>query len=137
LADHWSAKQVGVVFISRRSTGEMVCLDGYHRTLAARDLGIPLLPAEVYEGLGPDEEAALFVGFNKDRRPLKRSEVFRGQVAAGELEAMDILAIVQSHGLTVGESSHGNVINAAAVLDRIYRSDGGAGLHALPQLRIR
>lgn len=92
----------GTLIVSRREDGTMVILDGQHRTAAALDAGIEQLPAMVFDGLTPEEEAAMFLGHNEKSNPSAISK-FRVAVNAGNELENKINDIIVRYGWKVIE----------------------------------
>lgn len=119
----WDIRKVGTITVSQRADGSHFCIDGAHRSAAARELGITELPAIVHAGLTREQEAAMFSGLNDFARPSAISR-FMARVDAGERAANDIKRTVESHGWFIGTSSLAHVA-AVDALDNIYRNGAG------------
>jgi hypothetical protein len=116
--------QVGAIQTSRRN-GRLTVIDGQHRLAAAKELGLKKMPCVVHDDLTPEEEAALFVRLQLDRRSLKPVERFEAQVFAGDERADQIRRATQAAGYTIGQANHSpNRITAVVALERIYKRFG-------------
>jgi hypothetical protein len=60
-------------------------IDGQNRTLAAKFRGIDSLMCQVFHGLTYEEEARLFVEYNRNRLPLKTVDLVNGLKEAKDL----------------------------------------------------
>lgn len=130
MAADFDRSAVGVLYVSLRPDGRYAVLDGNHRWAAAMAAGITRLPCRVYLDLTPDQEAALFAKFNRDRRAMRPGEIFKARLAARESRAMEIQRIV--HGFQLDLALTGGAeagrIQAVATLDKIYSVHGAIGL---------
>ena len=124
IAEEWNPAAAGTLAVSRRHDGSLVCIDGAHRSAAARSLGIPELPALVYSGLTLAQEAALFVELNDFRSPSLLSRMLAGRVA-GDPVATDVLNIIERHGWKISCSSDAGHFAAVAAAERVYRNGVG------------
>lgn len=134
MAENWQDEALGVVFASRREDEELLyLLDGQHRVGSLRKLGrkTELVPTLVFEGLSVPQEARLFVMMNKNRRALSPSELFYASIVEGDKGALEIKEVVDSLGLRLESTQHGpGVVNCVAMIQRVYRAMGAAGLDA-------
>lgn len=127
MAQKWNTHGAGTVYLSQRSDGPLICLDGQHRTLAARiALGENAsLPALVYFDLAPEEEAALFVLYNKERRQPSPYSVFHARLAANDMRAKGIMAVLNAVGIGISQHSTRGSTRAVSAVERVYDLDGG------------
>lgn len=96
----WSLCQPLVV--SRRSDGSLFILDGQHRHAGALERGdIAHLPCVILPGLAHDGEAEAFVALNTKRQRLSQTDLFNGMLAAGDLDAVEIAAVIEATGWKV------------------------------------
>ena len=131
LADSWLPNSAGVIYLSERPDGRYACIDGWHRVNAARRLKIKTLPARVFRGLSPEEEAHLFDDYNRLRRPPTPVEIFRVRLFYGEAAAVAISKVIEDLGLQIAQTgghTSPKHVKAVASLDQIYRADRSAGL---------
>lgn len=119
----FSMKLVNAIIVSNRD-GVNYIVDGQHRSAAARIKGIRTLPAVVHYGLSYEEEAELFVELNKERRGLLVSEVFRGEVEAGNPRAIDLKSAIHAADYEIGKGQGRRKVQALQVLQKIYSADG-------------
>lgn len=76
-------------------------IDGQHRVAAARQVGLPLVPAVVIHGIGREEQAAAFVGANRDRVAVSAQALFHARVAAGDPEALAVKRLCDKAGILI------------------------------------
>lgn len=132
MAAAFNPDALGVIILSERADGTLVCLDGMHRVLAARQAGhTALMEAIVFTGLALADEASLFLLYNDKKDPSAVSK-FNARVVSGDPVAQDIERIVRSHGWRVGVSTHPGCINAINKAEDVYRTGSGSvanGVH--------
>ncbi len=92
--------------VSRRQAGQLIVIDGQHRTMAARRRrDIPQLPCCVFNYAGPEEEARMFIAANRARKPMNRLDDFHAALAAADEDAMEIQMLVTDAGLKVARNT--------------------------------
>jgi len=132
MASTFNPDALGVLILSERKDGTLVCLDGMHRYLSARKAGhTDLMESKVFTGLTLAEEASLFLLYNDKKDPSAVSK-FNARVVAGDSVAQDIDRIVRSHGWRVATSTHPGCINAINKAENVYRTGAGSvanGVH--------
>lgn len=121
----------------RRRSGKYYVVDGRHRLLAAKLLGIKSVWCEVRPTTSVQEEARIFVLLTTKRRRLNSAQQFQAKLIYGDEEALRIDKLVSKHRFkiqdpnmfTFGGSLHDrdNIISAVGTLEAIYRN-GGAKL---------
>ena len=123
---------LGTITVSQRRDGSLVVLDGMHRVTAARQVGYQgLLNAEIISGLSIEQEAELFLLLNATKTPSAISK-FLVRVVMGEAAALEMDAILRSHGWRVHPSTHDGSLTAVTAIERIYANGGGTkanGIH--------
>lgn len=120
-----------VLVVNRRLDGTLACIDGQHRGkgMIAGTGPDTRWPCQMHYGLTYEQEAALFVALNKERRPMSVVDAFHAAVEAREPEAMEIVAILEriGYGLRTangtGRSERGQIqaIGAVVTVYRRYR----------------
>lgn len=125
IADHYDRSALGTITVSKRRSGQLVIIDGAHRTEASRLVGIATIPALVYLGLTVAEEAALFVELNTFKAPSLLSRMLASRVA-GDPDATAILDVIESHGWKLGYNSDAGNYAAVNAAERVYRNGVGA-----------
>ena len=127
MASNFDPDALGVLILSQRADGTLVCLDGMHRRAGALQAGWKKpVDARVFAGLTMPEEAALFLLYNDKKDPSAISR-FKARVLSGDEVAVDINRILQSFGWTVGtETKNPGNLAAVEALEKVYRSGSGA-----------
>lgn len=126
---------LGTVTLSQRPNGEIVALDGQHRYLASKLTGeVSELDAKVFLDLwreGPESglkaEARIFTLTNRHVK-IGSVDSFRVAVTAGNAEALQVMHVLNTHGLTPKLSYHPGAFSAIATAMRIARRPGGLDL---------
>jgi hypothetical protein len=118
---------IGVLTVSKRKGGELIILDGAHRTTALTEEGFEDLkvPANVHHHLTQAEEAALFLLYN-DRLAVDILERFRLQVAAEDPEALVLDREIRDAGF-LPATGYRNHLTAIKTLQTIYRGGSSTG----------
>jgi len=126
MAAAFNPDALGVLILSERADGTLVCLDGMHRCLAARQAGhTALMESKVFTGLTLAEEASLFLLYNDKKDPSAVSK-FNAHVVSGDPVAQDIERIVRCHGWRVTISTHPGCISAINKAENVYRTGAGS-----------
>jgi hypothetical protein len=136
MAAEFDKTLVGTITVSKRD-GQHYVIDGQHRVILAKTVGIKGLMSLVYEGLTYEEEAEYFNRLNNangEQKRLRKTDIFRARVEAKEVIAIDIKNIIESLGLRISESSANNTISAIGTIEKIYQKYGGQGLKNTLQL---
>lgn len=125
MAANFDPDALGVLILSQRRDGTMVCLDGAHRCAGARQVGYAAyMDAIVYTGLTLAEEASLFLLYNDKKDPSAISR-FKARVIAGDPVAVDVNRIITSHGWTISNAkSDQGVLSAIDKAEAVYRNAG-------------
>lgn len=102
-------------------------IDGWHRTLAARKLGIETLDVYICYGLTYEQEAALYSALNRNRRSLSTLQAFNAAIEAKDPVAKAIVQIVKRHGFQLPRRAYTNGINMNCIgmIQRIYAQKNG------------
>ena len=125
MASAFDRDALGVLILSQRRDGTLVCLDGAHRTAAARQAGhAARMDAIVFTGLSMAEEASLFLLYNDKKDPSAISR-FKARVIAGDPVAVDVNRIIAEHGWKVSTAKNDTgVLAAIDKAEAVYRNAG-------------
>jgi hypothetical protein len=133
IRENFQPMLVGVPVVSKRTDGDYVVLDGQHRVLAIVTnpaLGEEYeLPCECLAGLTREQEAAIFLGLNRDRTPTKPYDQFRVGVVAGNPSYVAIQRVLSDLGLKAGASAGTNRVGCVRALESILDKHGEEILH--------
>ena len=123
LAREFDPDAVFVLAVWHRPDGRYVIIDGQHRVLAMRELGIDeLVPCYVYENMTADQACERFLELNH-RRNVAATDKFRIGVGAGIPECVGANQIINERGLVIeGDNSRNGApaIACAATLRRYW-----------------
>jgi len=122
-AAEWDENAVGLIVVSKRDNVYHI-IDGQHRVYAANLLRKSALMCQVIEGLTYEEEAALFVKLNKNRRGLLIFDYIKALHEAKDNKIMDLWDAVESVGFTISNGGGHNKIQAVKCLINIYEKLG-------------
>lgn len=76
--------------------GRWLIIDGQHRVAAARLRLIPHVPSVVVAEASQQEQAAAFVGANKDRVPVSAQAIYYARLAAGDPDALRVARVCKA-----------------------------------------
>lgn len=93
--------QVGILIVSRRKNGQLVVLDGFHRSTALKRLGIERVMCQVYEGLTLKEEAEKYLYLNKERKQPRAVDDYKVSLVAGDETILAIQNILEQFEVKV------------------------------------
>lgn len=130
MADEFDETLIGTITVSKRE-GLYFVIDGQHRVMLAKTLGIDGLMSLVYEGLTYEEEANYFNRLNNangEQKRLRRTDIFNASVEAKDPKSTDIKNIIEGLGFRISEASGDNIITAIGTIEKIYKKYGGEGL---------
>lgn len=106
IARNWDWRMCLPLVVSKRDDGSLYVIDGQHRLAAAQRRGdIPFLPCCVSVYRGVEDEAAMFVAMNRQRRQMNRLDDFHAAQAGGDDDARAIGDIIRSVGFTVSRKT--------------------------------
>lgn len=122
IRDDFHPEAVGVITVSRRGDGELVVLDGMHRTRAAEEAGFGdlVVMARILEGLTLPQEAEMFRLLNNTVRP-QLIDLFRIRVVEGEPIAVGINDLAQKYGWKITLGSRDGLLSAVAAMERAWK----------------
>lgn len=128
IVKHFDDEAVGVLTVSLRPDGVLVCLDGQHRAKALEDLGLGDTERDMvtYEGLTLADEARLFRLLNNTKKP-NVIDLFGIAVTEGKPEELAVKALVERHGYVIS-NGHRNTVMAVKTLLRLWGYDDGKTL---------
>lgn len=107
IAQRWDWGLCQPLAVVRRPDGSLFVIDGQHRLCAARlRPDITDIPRVVSPSLGVEQEAASFVEMNRARRALRQLELFKGDVARGDQDALLLVEVMGRAGMTIPRTSN-------------------------------
>lgn len=127
MAREFDAAQLGTITVSLRN-GKYYVVDGQHRVLASRVVGIKALRAEVHTNLSKEQEAELFVKLNSTSTKVTKAQMYQAYVVAKDPIALHIKQMAESKGMRVGQHTGDGRISAYGTLEKIYKKLGSETL---------
>jgi hypothetical protein len=131
IADDFMPALIGTLIVNHRGK-KLYVIDGQHRLVALRILGIQDVPCVVYQGLTRAEEAQLFAKLQTERRRIRPSQRFTAEVVAKNPRALAIKKVLDTAGVTItdvgGRLMAPTEISAVVALERIYDMHGASRL---------
>lgn len=126
IAENFDPDAIGMLYVSHRSDGTDVILDGQHRAKAMVRMGWAdqMVPCFVYENMTIEDEARVFRIINEGRRRLSPLDLYRARLTEGDREAKDIHNILSMEGIRVGSGEGPNTLAAIAAVQKIYSNAG-------------
>lgn len=125
MAANFNPDALGLLILSERPDGTLICLDGMHRRAAAQQVGWKQpVDARVFKGISIAEEAGLFLLFNTKKDPSAISR-FKARVLTGDGVAVDINNIARRRGWTIMQSADPGNLAAVDALEQVYRTGAG------------
>lgn len=123
LAKKWNDVAAGICYVSRRTDGSTIVLDGQTRFGALMLLGLGDKPREtvVYRGLTKPQEAEIFRILNNTKRPDVLC-LFNIACVEGDAESLKIRALVRKHGYEPQRGRKNSLVAIKTVVDA-YRRD--------------
>jgi hypothetical protein len=107
--------------------GKVYGWEGQHRIVRAREAGITHLWGFVDERPTKDQ-AEMFVRMQKGRKPLKKWETFKGELAYGDPQAIAIARAIKKGGNMVVGGSGKTQVKAVGALEDVYAEYGEEAL---------
>lgn len=112
---------VNCPILSLRKDGRYAVIDGGHRYLMMKELGIEEWDFIVHTGLSVKEEADMFVEMNFRRNSVRPYERYKAMIAAGVPLALALRKVVEEEGYFISSSAAGeNDIGAIASLEEVF-----------------
>ena len=126
IRENYRRDALGVLQISQRSDGQLIILDGWHRWTVVTDPQFEgpdfVLQCQVHTGLTLEQEAGLFVEFNR-QEAANKLDLHKVRVTQKDPVALDIDKAVKDNGWAVGQGE--KKIRAISALENVYyRGEG-------------
>lgn len=112
---------VNVLVVSKRKDGRCAVVDGGHRYMIMRELGIPSWLSAIHEKLSMDAEADMFVEVNFARNSVRPYERFTAMIEAKIPMALALRDCVAGEKLSIATTAVGeHNISAIASLEEVF-----------------
>lgn len=120
----------GVIEVNFRDDNTLYVMDGQHRVHVARQLNLPAVPVKMHFGLTSEQEAEIFLRFQRRRRPVTQLESYKAALHAKDPDYVCLDALLHRMHFRVGTPSTpsslmSRSIQAVATVVKIYRYDDG------------
>lgn len=137
IAENWDEVASELILVSNRGDrpedseveGGLFVVNGQHRTLAARRLGMTKIWARIVDLSDLDDPARIEAGFRLKTnvrlgdRPLER---FKAQVRSGDEDSIAIVRLLERYGTFINEQADAQQgINSVSTIEMLYSLDGG------------
>jgi hypothetical protein len=122
----------GSLTVGQRKDGSYWVVDGMQRLTAARNIGIGMVPCDVFQSDGQQHEARVFRLKNRERTSVSALALFNAQLTEGDPQTLEIAAVVKRAGLKLRLRDEGGqgwpYIKAVKALERSFQRVGSEGL---------
>lgn len=121
---NFDERAIGFLLISQRDN-DFYVIDGQHRLMALKKMGIKYVDCKVYTGLSVEEEGNLFLQCNNTRNTPSAGQNFKVKVNSGDEDAIKIKKIIEFYGLKINyKGGKREGVRAIAECEKIYRMYG-------------
>lgn len=131
MSKEWDDSQCTLLLVNYRSSeGWFYAIDGQHRTVAARILGIEYLACEIFIDLSVEEEAKRFLYYNTGTKSLSPFDTFKANVCWGEANDTAIKEVCDKYGIgIIDRKNKQRALRSVTVARSIYRNGGTTALN--------
>ena len=136
MTKEWDDTQCTLLLVNYRSAeGWFYVIDGQHRTVAARILGIEYLPCEIFINLTVEEEARRFLYYNTGTKSLTPFDTFKANICWGEPNDVAIKEVCDKYNVTIiDRGKNKRNLRSVSIVRSIYRNGGTAALEWILKL---
>jgi hypothetical protein len=131
IVDEFEPAMVGTLLVNQRGK-KLYVIDGQHRLVALRRLGIQDVPCVVYNGLSRADEAKLFAKLQTERRRIRPTQRFQAEVVAKDPRALAIKKVLENTDVVMsdvgGRLMAPHEVSAVVALERVYDNHGASRL---------
>lgn len=138
IVDLYDEHAFGRILVGRRTDGSLWVVDGQHRYYAAEQMGLPSIPAEVFDSNGQSHEAEIFLKANAARR-VSGLDKLHAAYCAGVEWATDIVDSLAKRGLEMafgGKKSKWPYIATTEPLMQLHAVSGKRGIEKLARVIV-
>jgi hypothetical protein len=126
MVHRFDVSKLGVIEVSLRADGSMWVIDGMARLLLLREMGGTHLWATIHRGLTYEQEADMFVAFNRDKRKSTPYQEFVGDYEAKKSSIVIAVTLARKYGFDLLRDAPGeNVIRAYNQIRKIVTAPNG------------
>lgn len=105
IAADWDISKCAPLTVSLQDDGTFYIIDGQHRYMAAKTLGILTIPCRIFRNLTPEEEAAAFWKQNENCKRLTPRDTLRARLTIHEPIAESLAKLCREHGICLFRES--------------------------------
>lgn len=136
MSKEWDDTQCTLLLVNYRSDeGWFYAIDGQHRTVAAKILGIEYLACEIFTDLSVEEEAKRFLYYNTGTKALSPFDTFKANICWGESSDTAIKAVCDKYGIAIiDRKNKQRALRSVSCARRIYKNGGTTVLNWIFQL---
>lgn len=128
IADNYNPALLGQITVTERRIGngriKLYVVDGQHRVLALRRMGIAAVLCYMVPTKSVEEEARLFHLLNTTAKAVHAFDLFKARLKYGDETASEISQIVHGEGLLLSLSKERNTIAAVNALEKVHVQHG-------------
>lgn len=126
IAADWDISKCAPLTVSLQDDGTFYIIDGQHRYMAAKTLGIPTIPCRIFRNLTPEEEAAAFWKQNENCKRLTPRDTLRARLTIHEPIAESLAKLCREHGICLFRESSLDKpwLRALCDVEMILRTEG-------------
>lgn len=131
MSKEWDDSQCTLLLVNYRSKeGKFYAIDGQHRTIVARILGIEYLACEIFIDLTVEEEAKRFLYYNTGTKSLSPFDTFKANICWGEVNDTAIKQVCDKYDIAIiDRKNKKRTLKSVTVARNIYRTGGTAALN--------
>lgn len=119
--------KAGTILVSKRKNGNYYIIDGQHRYLAMKMLGLKRVVCLIHEGMTYEQEAEMFYHVN-DIKVVSPLEKLNSRIEMGDGPSINLIAICHKHGFELDVMNPRKEFRSVKTLQDIYGYDNGVTL---------
>lgn len=125
IAREWDNSSCGVLTVSERNN-EYYVIDGQHRLLAAKSLDrVEYLRCMVFKWQSVEEEAAMFLGLNSNRKLVSNYEKHQASIKMNDQKTIEFAEVLAKYGVVPTSSTANKPMHLKSLKEarNIYEED--------------
>lgn len=126
IAADWDITKCTPLTVSLQDDGTFYIIDGQHRYMAAKTIGVATLPCRIFRNLSPEEESKTFYQQNENCKRLTPRDTLRARLAIHEPVAESLERLCRDHGIYLFRNSSLDKpwLRALCDIEEILRLEG-------------
>ena len=105
IAADWDIAKCAPLTVSLQDDGTFYIIDGQHRYMAAKTVGVSTIPCRIFRNLSPEEEAETFYKQNENCKRLTPRDTLRARLTIHEPIAESLAKLCREHGICLFRES--------------------------------